>query len=266
MSELAMSVSFLSWPAFAVLFARDRSPILFQMLITFAVLFAVVVSAIIAWKLFWYRRERRRSAAIRAVAAEGGGKFFARADDATIASLAGFQLFTRRPSQRITNMIARKSAGVFVAVFDYYWYSPGQGGDSSGTDEWRTVIHVESGALQLPQFFVRPNKLHQKMTSLFRSQITFDAHPEFMRRYDLRFKDQRAARQAFHAGVVRLIETEPRTFFIEGAGSDLIVYPDQRDFFGDGRVRPEEFPELLDFGAALCRHFLAGDNEEVVWV
>jgi hypothetical protein len=267
MSELAMSISFLSWPAFAVLFARDRLPHFVSEVALSAIPFIILIVAIIvALRLFKYRRERRRTAAIRAIAQTGGGKFFDRADEATIASLAGFGLFSPRPSQRIFNMIARKSAGVFVAVFDYYWYIPSQGGDGGGgTEMWCTVVHVESNSLQLPQFYVCPNGLFQKMTSMFRSKITFDAHPEFMRRYDLRFKDQRAAREAFHSGVVQLIETEPRTFYIEGAGKDLIVYPADGGY-PDGRARPEEFPELLEFGKALGWQFLAGGNAEVVWV
>ena len=103
------------------------------------------------------------------------------------------------------------------------------------------------------------------LPAVFRSKITFDAHPEFMRRYDLRFKDQQAVREVFHSGVLQLIETEPRTFYIEGAGNDLIVYPADSGY-PDGRVRPEELPELLDFGAALGSQFLAGGNAEVVWV
>lgn len=231
-----------------------------QDLVQAAIGLTAIVAAIIAgWILFWYFRARTRRAAVRRAARQCGEQFVDRTDQDLIDGLSIFRLFSRHPTQRISNMVVRQSEELYLAVFDYEWRE--YGCDGGSTWERRTVVHVKSARLQLPQFYLCPNGLIQKLTSVFRSKTTFDGHPEFMRRYDLRMKDEQAVRRWFHAGLLRLLERDTRTFIIEGCGSQLVLCLGERGFFGDGRARPEDFPPLLQFGAALCEQFLARTNE-----
>ncbi len=224
--------------------------------------------AFVAWKLFWWWRDRRRRAAIRTLAEKCKAEFFDIADRATIDGLAEFELFTKRPEQRIENMLVQRQSALLIAVFDYRWKSYGVDSDSGDTLERRTVVHVTSRRLRLPQFYLCPNRFWQKLTSIFREKIAFDDHPHFMRRYDLRGKQPAMVRELFHPGLLQMLETEPRTLVVEGGGNQFILFPQQRGFFGDGRSQPEEFPALLGLGEAFCQQLLtrAGTDEDIAEV
>lgn len=226
----------------------------------FALLAAMVALPCIAWWLYLWVRETSRRRAVRAMADRCGYDFRGWAPG-KLEELSQFRLFAndsillRRSGRRIRNLFTHKSDELVVTGFDYQWKSCDDG-DGFDPRVRRTVIHVTCGRLRMPEFDVRSNGPYLRLTSRFRSKVKIDGHAAFARRYDLSGPDEARIRELFHDDVLELIAAEPRKLQFQGMDNGFVFFPVDQTFFGEGRLKAEDLPQLMRFALTLGGEFL----------
>jgi len=226
----------------------------------FIVLAAMVALPFVTWWLYLLVRETKRRRAVREVARQFGYEFRSRIAG-KLQDLAHFRLFAndsvllRRSGLRIRNLVIHRSEDLVATIMDLQWHgcTSDEGFDPR---ERRTVVHVTADKLQLPEFDLRPNGTYLKLTSRFRCKVKIESHPEFARRYDLSGPEEEWIRELFHSDVLEMIEQEPRKFQFQGRVDGLIFFPVDQTIFGEGRLKPQDLPQLMQFATALGMQFL----------
>ena len=188
-------------------------------------IFAVVAAAII---LLIYAigilREKKRSAALQAVAPQMGFTYRNQGQPFDPAPLPEVALFNQGRSRRFRNLLNGWVAGMQAAAFDYQ-FTVGSGRNS------RTV-RQSVAAFKLPHplanFQISPKTLGARVSALFGGQdIPFADHPEFSKRYRLRGRDEPSLRQFFTPPVLLYFEQLPANHWsIETSEGWLIVFHD----------------------------------------
>jgi hypothetical protein len=167
------------------------------------------------------KKERERTHALQAMAAQLGWSFAAEAPMNTIAGLEHHALFSEGHSKEIKNFMYGEASGVKAAAFDYK-YITGSGKHQSV--HWQTVVFLEPDKLNAPQFALRPESLVHKMMEAFGyKDIDFGQRPEFSRQFILRGQNELAIRQAFNDRVLSFFESYPGTC-IDAGGNQLFLY------------------------------------------
>jgi hypothetical protein len=128
-----------------------------------------------------------------------------------------------------------------------YKYTTG-GGKSSHTFQ-QTVLVMESNKLQLPRFNLRPERLFDKIGSVFGNKdINFETAPVFSKRYQLRGDDEASVRNLFNERVLEYYEQHPG-LCTECDGVKIIYYRSSK------KVTPEEIQSFLQDGDDLFNLF-----------
>jgi type II secretory pathway component PulJ len=238
-------------------------------------LVALMLMPLISLVLYRLMHESKRRRRIVAIAASHGVEF----KDAAVGMikrLSHFRLFAGgtcdpRDHARIRNVVVSKIEDKTVTIFDYQWRGHGSGEDIDPRER-RTVVHVASSHLNLPRFEVRPNGPFLKLTSRFRNKVAVGDHAEFAGRYDITSDEADSVRAAFNSEVMDHIARDAGQFQFEGKGGEFIIYSNAQKIslwsfclallgeMGDGRVEPDAIPRLIQFGDALCDHFLTAQS------
>ena len=185
--------------------------------------------------------EKKRTAALIAVASELGLEFSATEDDKLLERMQIFSLFNRGHSRKMKNVMKAETETANLTIFDYL-YTTG-GGNSSRTHA-QTVVAMESEALNIPNIKLRPEGFFDRVGSALGFQdIDFESHAEFSKSFVLQGQDEGAVRAFF--------DTELLDFFTEKQGSYVESVPGVFIFFrGGGRRKPQQIREIMDEGFA----------------
>lgn len=210
---------------------------------------ALVVGAPIGGIVYWaVQQEKKRTAALQALAEGLRGEFVARPAMSAVPGLERFELFTQGRNREIRNLLSGEKDGRRIAVFDYSYVTGG--GKSRAT--WRqTVVHLQVPGLALPGFALRPENMFHRLAGVFGYQdIDVDADPVFSKQYLLRGADEHAIRALFGP--------EVRAFYhnaqlcTEAAGEDVFFWRTSRV------VKPDEVLPMLNQANELANRLTAG--------
>ena len=150
--------------------------------------------------------ERQRTSNLKKVAAKNGLGFFPEADQKLLEKMNVFFIFGRELSPGTKNVIQSRE-GDIVTVFDYaFSYTSSEG---SRTQNY-SITCVESEALDLPSFIIKPkkervripkmfSKLAEGLTELHPSlgyqDIQFEEHPGFSRSFVIKGENETTTRE-----------------------------------------------------------------------
>ncbi len=194
------------------------------------------------------RMEKKRTEALGVTAGQLGLQFQPETSKELAAKHDHLPLFSKGHGQRAKNHLFGEFQGLQLSLFDYR-YTTG-GGKSSQT--WnQTILSVESGHINLPDFTCSPENIFAKIGSVFGYQdIDFDSHPEFSRRFLLRGSDEAAIQQLFGPSILEWFEGHAGV--TAEASGNLFVF-----FRAQQRVKPELIPDFIKDGLSLFKE-LAG--------
>ena len=180
--------------------------------------------------------EKKRTEAMQAVAADIGLQFSATKDDELLAKMNAFSLFNKGRSRRMKNVMTAATDIARLTIFDYQ-YTTG-GGQHSHTHR-HTVVSLESDALSLPVFALRPEGVFQKIGAAIGMQdIDFEGHPEFSNSCVLTGDDEQSVRTFF--------DTELLEWFARQEGICVESTPGHFIYYCRGRRKSEDIRELMN--------------------
>jgi hypothetical protein len=191
--------------------------------------------------------EKKRTAALRAVADELGFEFHPGGDKVLQGWLDVFYLFGQGHSKKLSNVLRGRTRDLDVAVFDYKYTT---GGGKNARTYKTTVACFTAAGLGLPRFTLRPSDFWLRLgVSVFGWQdINFDTHPAFSKNTLLRGPDEDAIRRVFTPAALDHFEAEAG-LSTEAAGDVLVVYRHSQ------RVDPAKVRAFLEDGFAVLALF-----------
>jgi len=183
--------------------------------------------------------KKKRAEAMERVAGELEFSYIKEGDSTMVSSLGRFGLFSRGRRRRADNLLHGQFEGMDVSIFDYR-YTTGHGKHSR--THRQTVMVFQSGSLNLPEFFLRPENLFHKIGGAFGYQdIDFDGYEKFSKNYLLRGKDEQAVRDTFNESILSYYEFNGG-LSTEGDADTIIIYRASK------KVSPEEIKTFYDMG------------------
>lgn len=178
---------------------------------------------------------------MKTVAQQLGLDFVEKDEWGHISLLEGFSLFKRGGNKKIHNLISQRSAlgELKVQIFDYqYTISTGK----SMVTPRQTVFFVQSKALALPEFWMKPEHIFHKIGNwLGIRDINFEEHPVFSNQYHLRGEDENLVRNVFSEDVLHFFTIE-RNWCLEGVGYFFVLYQNSK------LIKPEAIPDFYRKG------------------
>jgi hypothetical protein len=198
-----------------------------------------VVGLIVAIVVLSAHFEKKRSQAMSAVADELGLAFFQGEHSELLEKLQRFNLFTTGHSRKMRNVILGETEVASIAIFDYRYTT---GGGKNQQTHVQTVVAMESEALQIPSFTMRPESFFDIVGSALGFQdIDFDDHPQFSKSFVLKGNDEDAIRQFFDAQLLDFFAGRQGICF-EGSPGMFIYFrggrqkkaAELRDYLGEG--------------------------------
>lgn len=167
--------------------------------------------------------KQQRIASMRKVAYDLDMKYQEKDEWGLLGMLKGFKLFRRGMGKKITNILYRQEAlmQMETRIFDYtYKVSTGK----TSRIFRQTVFFVESKALGLPEFLMKPeNFFHKIGTFLGMQDIDFEEYPEFSDQYLLRGEDEDFIRATMTDSVLKYFTVE-KEWCVEGVNYFLVLY------------------------------------------
>ncbi len=180
--------------------------------------------------------DKRRTESLQTAAEEMGLVFQPQGDAALQGHLAGFQLFNQGRGRKLRNLVIGDAGEIVIAIFDYQ-YTVG-GGKNSQT--WRqTVASLQSAALQLPAFTMRPESLFDRLGAVFGSQdIDIETDPVFSRMFVLKSDHENQVRKLFDESLLDFFKRK-QGISVEATTGQLIMY------YSAKRVKPHLLKSFL---------------------
>ena len=171
-------------------------------------IFALIISILAICFLYVARREKARTAALGAAAAELGLTFEAAGDDSLMGDLSPLPLFNRGRRKKLTNLIVADTPDLQVHVFDYVFIT---GYGKSQKTHRTTVVSLRSEALVLPSLQVRPRKAFADgIKAIFGAGgIAMDQYPEFAKTHVVQSDQPQHACDFLDAEMVTACENNP---------------------------------------------------------
>ena len=217
-------------------------------LVVLSIVFGCIAGGLaIAGVIIWveYHFEKKRTEAMKAVAAEIGLHFSMTKDESLLAKLQSFSLFNKGHGRKMKNVMKAETEIAQLTIFDYR-YKTGYGKHSH--THHHTVVALESGSLRIPEFTLRPEGLFDKIGSTLGFQdIDFKGHPEFSRMFVLKGKNEAAIRGYFDA--------EMLSMFTQRKGATIDSGPGVFIYLRGGRKNPEEIQGFMTEGFGVYKAF-----------
>ncbi len=190
--------------------------------------------------------EKKRTAALAAVASDLNLAFYPKGEALPLAELSQFHLTSQGHARILRNLMLGTAQGVDVAIFDYR-FTIGHGKNSS--THTATVARFRAPDLQLPHFSLRPENLFHKIGTAFGYQdIDIPGHPAFSKRFLLRGTDE--------AGILRLFDTELVSALEQMPGVSAEAQGNQFLFYRASKTsKPEAIRAFLEEGFRAYTHF-----------
>ena len=200
------------------------------------ILFFSVLAACFVWGIVFkiknQRRQKQGIADLREQAKQLGLQFTEKPDGEAYHRFDKFMLFKRGRKPRVSNLIEGDSGDVKISIFDYRY--------KFGKHPYRqTVIALQSEQLRLPEFWMRPEMLLDKIgDTLGLQDFDFDSHPEFSKLFVLKGSDEAAIRHYFTPKLLEFFERHPNNSL--EANNDTMFFYREREL-----RKPEELKDLL---------------------
>ena len=140
-------------------------------------------------------------------------------------------LFSIGHSHKLKNVFVNESDELSIKLFDYLY---AVGGGKSRKEYHQSVFLVESKALNLPVFNMKPETVWHKIgqAAFGQQDIDFERYPNFSKNYLLKGQDEQAIRYAFTPSILQHFEYI-EGWSVEGDGPYLVVY------YSGRRQKPE---------------------------
>lgn len=192
--------------------------------------------------------DKERGQKMRSVADEFGFNFTPQTEISTLPVFAEFELYEGNPL-KLENLMTGTHHGNPVKIFDLVYRNYGGDHGSGTTTSRQTMVALESGKLNLPEFYLRPENIGAKILgSLSRLDIDFAERSDFSNKFLLYGKDERAIRQLFSAKLFDYFEKNPNTY-IYGNKDHLFVYHSRN------LIDPTQIAEWIKYTAFLSKSF-----------
>lgn len=192
----------------------------------------------------------RRSIEMEETAKAMGMQYLKKDEINLFEDLRYFNLFKNGRSKRLKHIIYKQhQADLKTYIFDYK-YSTGSG-DSSKTHK-QTVFYIESKALNLPEFYMKPENFFHRIGKFFgKEDINFESHPEFSAQYYLKGHDEEAIRDMMNEDLLYCFTVEDG-WSMEGYRDTLLLYRHDESYSKD------KILALYERGLSI-HHFLVGN-------
>lgn len=208
------------------------------------VFFLVLVAVIIFMKSLY---EKRRTEALELQAQKMGFSFSKLGRESTRAKYANFELFSEGYSKKFKNEIWGVHNKNDVSIFGYS-YTQGHGRNSSTYTQ--TVLSIDCGKLNSPNFYLKPENTLHKIGQFFGyKDIDFKSSPVFSDKYLLRGSDTDGIRKFFSPTVLRFFELN-LGIYMEVQDGTLIFYKPSK------RIKPEEIKAFFNDGESVLSALL----------
>ncbi len=204
-----------------------------------------VIFVVVGLSLFGvYMYEKARTEQFQAVSDDLGLQFHPKGDPAFQSSISHHRLFNQGRSRKTRNMIFGQTEDVELAIFGYR-YTTGTG-EHQHTHQ-QTVISFQSSYLALPEFELRAESFFHKIGKVFGyTDVNFESHPQFSKRYLLRGSDEAAIRELFNS--------ELREFFEAQEGVSVEASKDGLIYYRAGkRIKPTDVRSFMEEGFRVYR-------------
>lgn len=207
----------------------------------------------IAVSIFQSRREKKRTSDLQILAKRLNMNFIKNRDSSRcIPTNQFFRLFSNGCDHRVYNILEGAQDGAFVKLFDYSYVS-GKRRNAPRYDQ--SVLIFESGQLQIPHFYMRPEDIWDEVKSVLGySDINFESHPGFSRKYFLKAKHDKSIRDFFS---IQLLDyfTNDSDWFVEGKGNVLILSKINK------KINPDDIEAFLNLGIIIKKKFRVASEE-----
>ena len=186
-------------------------------------------------------RDKKRTAAMSAVAKSLKMIFLAGKFHPSTLGLDGIDLFERGSSSYAVNLIKGTLEDTNVLIFDYHYIT---GGPKNSAQYSQTVIAFEicsKDGFKLPQFTCKPERFYHKFADVFGfKDINFEQYPEFSKAYRLNGDNASSVRKIFNETVIRQLEAESKhRWNVDAAGQWLVIHKYDRI------IKPDDCPQFL---------------------
>lgn len=176
----------------------------------------------------FFQKSRRRADHLRALAPSLGMTYHAKDEYGLIKLLGDFRLFRRGHHRRITNLLEKRDGLLQsrTAIFDYrYTISSG----NSSRVYRQTVFFVESNALALPQFLLKPEHFFHAIGKFLgvTQDIAYAKHPTFSDQYLIQGEHPGLVEGALPLELAQFFTVE-KEWSLEGLGYYLVFYRHNR--------------------------------------
>ena len=203
----------------------------------------IVLVGFLIW--LFLHLEKKRANALQAIAAEIGLQFSATHHEDLSASMQKFPLFNKGRGRKIRNVMSTETDIARLTIFDYQYRTGG--GDNSRTYR-QTVVALESEALRLPSFSLRPESVFHKIGAAIGMQdIDFEEHADFSDNFVLT-GDEQLVRQFFDNGLLNE--------FAKRQGISVETAPGSFIYFRTRRCKPEQIREYMSQAYAIYSAFV----------
>ena len=173
-------------------------------------------------------RDKKRTAALATVAQSMGFMFLG--EEWNSSALGPQQMlfensvaFAEGWGQKCKNIMRGTFASLDTSIFDYSYIT----GRGRGARTWQQTVFAFSHDLSLPAFDLQTENFMNRISDVFtHSDIDFDSHPGFSRRYFLRSPRKEGIKELFTSELLTYLEglpPEPK-WHIEGNGQTLFIY------------------------------------------
>ena len=175
-------------------------------------------------KNIFNKRSRKRTAELKNKAQQMGMQFQASEDFSSVNLLADISLFNIGARKELSNIFNEPQNNLeeSVRIYDYqYMVSSG----NSMAYYSQTVFEVQSKALDLPHFRIRPkNILHRLLSKagFYQKNILFD-HEEFNKYFLLKTDEPNRLKETLALDVIELLAKDKK-LYIEGINYFLAIY------------------------------------------
>jgi hypothetical protein len=179
-----------------------------------------------------------RAGQMKQAAGQIGFRYQPRAEIAALPFLRTFELFEGYPYD-LENLMQGKLDGCDAFVFDLTYRNVGGAYGGGTTTSRETMFAIVSPDLDLPEFYLRPEGVLEKvMSAVSRVDIDFADRPGFSDKFLLYGKSEAAIRQLFKPQLFDFFEQNPY-ICVFARGNYLFLYQSRT------LTRPEQLPQFL---------------------
>jgi hypothetical protein len=232
-------------------------PVVPIVLAIFAIVFMIALIGLAILMAFLISRAAKRrgldqvrSGHMRDAAAQIGFSFQPQAPLSALPFFGGFELFEGYPVS-LENLMAGKIAGRDAFVFDLAYRNVGGAYGGGTTTSRETMFAAVSPDLDLPEFYLRPEGVFEKVLGgISRIDIDFAERPGFSQKFLLYGKDESAIRRLFRSALLDFFE-QNANICVFGRGNYLFLYQSRTP------VRPEQLGQYVHYFEQVLSRFSA---------